>query len=63
MKVNVGDVCGGIASIATTNRFSVAARDVSPFHAAGVNVINAKAKADACSVPFWLLPPNHVCQI
>jgi hypothetical protein len=31
---------GYIASIAATNRFSVATRDVSPFQAAGVNVIN-----------------------
>jgi predicted nucleic acid-binding protein len=31
---------GYIASIAVTNRFSVATRDVSPFQAAGVNVIN-----------------------
>ena len=31
---------GYIAAIAATNRFSVATRDVSPFHAAGVNVIN-----------------------
>ena len=31
---------GYIAAIAATNRFSVATRDVSPFNAAGVNVIN-----------------------
>ncbi|MDK9706255.1 MAG: type II toxin-antitoxin system VapC family toxin [Desulforhopalus sp.] len=31
---------GYIASIAATNRFSVATRDVQPFQAAGVNVIN-----------------------
>lgn len=31
---------GYIAAIAATNRFSVATRDVSPFQAAGVNVIN-----------------------
>ena len=31
---------GYIASIAATNRFSVATRDVSPVRAAGVNVIN-----------------------
>jgi hypothetical protein len=31
---------GYIASIAATNRFSVATRDVGPFQAAGVNVIN-----------------------
>jgi toxin FitB len=31
---------GCIAAIAATNRFSVATRDVSPFQAAGVNVIN-----------------------
>lgn len=31
---------GYIASIAATNRFSVATRDVIPFQAAGVNVIN-----------------------
>ena len=31
---------GYIASIAATNRFSVATQDVSPFQAAGVNVIN-----------------------
>lgn len=31
---------GYIASIAATNRFSVATRDVSPFQAAGINVIN-----------------------
>ncbi len=31
---------GYIASIAATNRFSVATRDVSRFQAAGVNVIN-----------------------
>jgi len=31
---------GYIASIAATNRFSVATRDVSPFQAAGVSVIN-----------------------
>lgn len=31
---------GYIAAIASTNRFSVATRDVSPFQAAGVNVIN-----------------------
>ena len=31
---------GYIAAIATTNRFSVATRDVSPLQAAGVNVIN-----------------------
>jgi predicted nucleic acid-binding protein len=31
---------GYIASIAATNRFSVATRDVSPFQAVGVNVIN-----------------------
>jgi predicted nucleic acid-binding protein len=31
---------GYIVSIAATNRFSVATRDVSPFQAAGVNVIN-----------------------
>jgi len=31
---------GYIASIAATKRFSVATRDVSPFQAAGVNVIN-----------------------
>ncbi len=31
---------GYIASIAATHRFTVATRDVSPFQAAGVNVIN-----------------------
>lgn len=31
---------GYIAAIAATNRFSVATRDVSPFQAAGVTVIN-----------------------
>jgi toxin FitB len=31
---------GYIAAIAATNRFSVATRDVSPFQAAGVNIIN-----------------------
>jgi len=31
---------GYIAAIAATNRFSVATRDVNPFQAAGVNVIN-----------------------
>jgi toxin FitB len=31
---------GYIAAIAATNRFSVATRDVSPFKAAGLNVIN-----------------------
>ncbi len=31
---------GYIAAIAAANRFSVATRDVSPFQAAGVNVIN-----------------------
>jgi len=31
---------GYIAAIAATNRFSVATRDVSPFQAAGVKVIN-----------------------
>ena len=31
---------GYIASIAATNRFSIATRDVRPFQAAGVNVIN-----------------------
>ncbi|HHB76736.1 MAG TPA: type II toxin-antitoxin system VapC family toxin [Desulfobulbus sp.] len=31
---------GYIAAIAASNRFSVATRDVSPFQAAGVNVIN-----------------------
>ena len=31
---------GYIAAIAATNRFSIATRDVSPFQAAGVNVIN-----------------------
>jgi hypothetical protein len=31
---------GYIAAIAAANRFSIATRDVSPFHAAGVNVIN-----------------------
>ena len=31
---------GYIAAIAATNRFSVATRDLSPFQAAGVNVIN-----------------------
>lgn len=31
---------GYIAAIAATNRFSVATKDVSPFQAAGVNVIN-----------------------
>jgi predicted nucleic acid-binding protein len=31
---------GYIAAIAATNRFSVATRDVSPFQAAGVHVIN-----------------------
>jgi len=31
---------GYIAAIAATNRFSVATRDVSPFQAAGINVIN-----------------------
>lgn len=31
---------GYIAAIAATNRFSVATRDVSPFQAAGLNVIN-----------------------
>jgi predicted nucleic acid-binding protein len=31
---------GYIAAIAAANRFSVATRDVSPFQAAGINVIN-----------------------
>jgi predicted nucleic acid-binding protein len=31
---------GYIATIAATNRFTVATRDISPFQAAGVNVIN-----------------------
>ncbi len=31
---------GYIAAIAAANRFSVATRDISPFQAAGVNVIN-----------------------
>ena len=31
---------GHIAAIAAANRFSIATRDVSPFQAAGVNVIN-----------------------
>ncbi len=31
---------GYIASIAATNRFSIASRDVRPFQAAGVKVIN-----------------------
>jgi toxin FitB len=31
---------GYIASIAATNRFSIAIRDVGPFQGAGVNVIN-----------------------
>ena len=31
---------GYIAAIAATNRFSVATRDVSPFRATGVDVIN-----------------------
>lgn len=31
---------GFIAAIAASNRFSIATRDVSPFRAAGINVIN-----------------------